>query len=183
MQTTEEAASAAAELIGAEPERWAHTLAVVHAARGVAGQLPASDGERLIAAAYVHDIGYAAALVDTGLHHLDGARWLRANGGVAVASLVAHHTSAREEAHLRALDALADFPPDDPMLDAALTYCDVVSGPAGEPMSLDERIADVAHRYGETDVVACGLRLAVPRLVGQIGQVEQLLGQSTIGSG
>jgi hypothetical protein len=38
------------------------------------------DRPALLAAAYVHDIGYAPELVRTGLHALDGGLWLREQG-------------------------------------------------------------------------------------------------------
>lgn len=132
----------------------------------------------------MHDVGYAAGLIDTGLHHLDGALWVRAHGGNELASLVAHHTSADDEATLRGLDTeLAGFPMVRDIVHAALTYCDVISGPSGERMSLDQRIAEVADRYGEDDVVVRGLRLAKPRLAVQVAQIERLLAQSMTGSG
>ena len=59
--------------------------------------------ELLIAAAYLHDIGYAPELEDTGFHPLDGARWLRAQGQERLACLVAHHSGAWFEAEARGL--------------------------------------------------------------------------------
>ncbi|WP_237710871.1 hypothetical protein [Saccharopolyspora spinosa] len=38
------------------------------------------DSELLVAAAVLHDVGYAAQLVDTGFHPVDRARFLRSVG-------------------------------------------------------------------------------------------------------
>src|SRR3954470_12959920 len=69
--------------------------------RGVARRatelLPAVRGDEdlLIAAALLHDIGYASSIAHTGFHALDGARFLESEGWPAlVVQLVAHHTGA-----------------------------------------------------------------------------------------
>jgi len=73
----------AAELAGktlAEPlpRRWRHVRSVARRARWVAKELALSDD--LVAAAWLHDIGYAPELAETGFHPLDGARYLRRVG-------------------------------------------------------------------------------------------------------
>ena len=52
--------------------RWAHVQGVAARARSLAPVLGA-DAELLEAAAWLHDIGYAPSLTETGLHVLDGA--------------------------------------------------------------------------------------------------------------
>ena len=59
------------------------------------------DRAYFVAAAYLHDIGYAPELRRTGLHQLDGARYIRSHGAERVARLVAHHSEARFEIRLR----------------------------------------------------------------------------------
>ena len=54
----------------------AHVQGVAARARGLAPVLGA-DADLLEAAAWLHDIGYAPGLAATGLHQLDGARYLR----------------------------------------------------------------------------------------------------------
>ena len=72
------------------------------------------DGETLIAAAFLHDIGYAPELAMTGFHPLDGARFVRAHGEERIARIVAHHSGARLEAELRGIDGYCDeFPFED----------------------------------------------------------------------
>ena len=61
------------------PRRWAHVRGVAARARGLASVLGA-DADLLEAAAWLHDIGYTPGLAATGLHALDGARYLRDAG-------------------------------------------------------------------------------------------------------
>ena len=63
--------------------------------------LDQEDRRYLVAAAYLHDIGYAPDLQRTGLHQLDGAHYLRSLGAERLARLVAHHSEARFEIRLR----------------------------------------------------------------------------------
>jgi HD superfamily phosphodiesterase len=59
----------------------------------------------LEAAAWLHDIGYAPGLAVTGLHALDGARYLRdaQHADAMLCRLVAHHSCAIIEARERGL--------------------------------------------------------------------------------
>ena len=53
----------------------------------------------------MHDVGYAPDLAVTGLHQLDGARYLRdsQHAGTMLCRLVAHHSCAIVEAGERGL--------------------------------------------------------------------------------
>ena len=81
------------------PRRWAHSQGVAARARGLAPVLGA-DADLLEAAAWLHDIGYAPGLATTGLHQLDGARYLRdaQHADAMLCRLVAHHSCAIIEA-------------------------------------------------------------------------------------
>jgi HD superfamily phosphodiesterase len=57
------------------PRRWRHVRSVARRARWVAKELALPDD--LLTAAWLHDIGYAPELAETGFHPLDGARYLR----------------------------------------------------------------------------------------------------------
>ena len=72
-----------------------------HAAWRVLGP----DADLLEAAAWLHDIGYAPRLAATGLHQLDGARYLRdtQHADAMLCRLVAHHSCAIIEAGERGL--------------------------------------------------------------------------------
>src|SRR5690242_11212814 len=84
------------------PRRWRHVQAVAAKASGIASILTAPDRPVLVAAAWLHDIGYAGDLAVTGFHPLDGARWLQRRGFDArVTALVAHHSCALVEADER----------------------------------------------------------------------------------
>ena len=61
------------------PERWLHTQGVATRAAELATTVAPEDRSVLIAAAWLHDIGYAPALRDTGFHPL-GRRPVSASG-------------------------------------------------------------------------------------------------------
>jgi putative nucleotidyltransferase with HDIG domain len=86
------------------PRRWAHVQGVAARARDLASILGADD-DLLEAAAWLHDIGYAPGLAVTGLHALNGARYLRdaQHADAMLCRLVAHHSCATIEAGERGL--------------------------------------------------------------------------------
>ena len=161
MTLTGWAAGYAEELLAPLGDRWAHVQGVVRQAQEVSAILPAEEREVLVAAAYLHDLGYAPALVETGFHALDGARHLRALGHERLAGLVAYHSGARCEAELRRLAVeLAEFVDEASATSMALTYGDMTTGPAGEVITYEERLAGVERRYGVEHVVARSVRHA-----------------------
>src|SRR5438552_18730858 len=103
--------------------RWLHVQGVVKRANHVGKVLSENDRPYLIAAAYLHDIGYAPSLNKTGFHPLDGANYLRSLGHERLASLVAHLSGARFEAQLRVYAAELDaFPRECSATADALTH-------------------------------------------------------------
>jgi hypothetical protein len=94
------------------------------------------DDDPGVAAAWLHDIGYARPLRRSGFHPLDGACHLLENGWpVTVAGLVAHHSAARFVAAARGLAHLmSSFPAQryatGPVADA-LTYATRPPDPTG----------------------------------------------------
>lgn len=85
------------------PDRPAHVAGVAARANGLAQAL-GLESEKLVAAAWLHDVGYAPSLRATGFHPLDGARHLAELGyDPQVISLVAFNSGARVEAELRGL--------------------------------------------------------------------------------
>ncbi len=58
--------------------RWLHVQSVAATARQNASD--AGLGQALVAAAWLHDIGYAEALHETGFHPVDGAQYLHDHG-------------------------------------------------------------------------------------------------------
>lgn len=86
-------------------DRWTHTQAVGQTALTVSLTVSdPSDVAALIAAAWLHDIGYAPDVADSGFHPPDGARCLQRQGvALRIVNLVANHSCARFEAHERHL--------------------------------------------------------------------------------
>ena len=101
-----------------------------------------------MAAAYLHDIGYAPSLKKTRFHPLDDANdVLQAFGNKRLASLVAYHSEAQFEAELRGYSqALHEFRHQHSAVADALTYCDMTTSPTGFNISFEERIADILYR-------------------------------------
>ncbi|MEV8550368.1 HDIG domain-containing metalloprotein [Streptomyces glaucescens] len=86
--------------------RWLHTQAVAARAQEAAAAVPKADRDLLVAAAWLHDVGYASEVRDTGIHRLAGARHLEVLGAPArLVRLVAHHSEAVYEAEQRGLSA------------------------------------------------------------------------------
>jgi hypothetical protein len=171
------AKSQAEDLIAPLGDRWLHVQAVAGEARRVGLVLADEDRDVLVAAAYLHDIGYAPSLNLLGFHPVDGARFLRDHGRERLACLVAHHSGARFEAEERGLlDELAAFQVEDgPVLDA-LTFADMTIGPAGEAMTLQERIGDILRRYPPADPVHRAIRRAHPLLQAAVDRTLDRLG-------
>ena len=157
------------------PQRWAHVQGVAARARSLAAAFTA-DKDLLEAAAWLHDIGYLPELAQTGLHALDGARYLRdiEHANPMLCRLVAHHSCAVVEAEERALaDVLRrEFePPPKPLADA-LTFCDMTTSPDGEPTNVDRRLAEILHRYGSEHLVSRSIRRATPMILHAVSQIQ-----------
>ena len=163
-------------LIAPLGNRWAHVQAVARQAAQVAAVLSAEDGDVLIAAAFLHDVGYAPLLNRLGFHPVDGAYYLRGRGQERLACLVAHHSGAHFEAEERGLgDELAAFPAEEgPVMDA-LTFADMTTGPTGQSMTLDQRIEEVQRRYPSNDPVHRAITRARPELQAAIDRTRQRL--------
>lgn len=136
-------------MAAAMPRRWVHVQAVAAKTsrlRAIVGP----DEDVLTAAAYLHDIGYAPDLVDTGLHSIDGARHLRALGAPRrVVNLVARHSLAYADAEREGLShALNEFDDEPGLVRDLLWFCDMTTGPDGQTLRVRERIVEVCDRYG-----------------------------------
>ena len=157
------------------PRRWAHSRGVAARARGLAPVLGA-DADLLEAATWLHDIGYAPGLALTGLHQLDGARYLRdaQHADALLCRLVAHHSCAIVEAGERGLaDVLSlEFKPAPYALSSVLTCCDMTTSPDGELVSVEERLAEIQDRYGAGHLVSRSIQRATPMILGAVKQVH-----------
>ncbi|MEV7025737.1 HD domain-containing protein [Kitasatospora sp. NPDC093558] len=166
----------AESLLTSIPSRWAHSCRVLEQARILAPVLGA-DAEPVAIAAILHDVGYAASVVDTGQHMIDGARHLSRLGvDPTVCSLVAYHSSSEWEAAELGLSAeLATFrrPPSE-LLDA-ITYCDLTSGPNGTVLDPVSRLDEVLRRYDADHVVHRAVSAARPALLRMVDRVTKRL--------
>ncbi len=157
-------------------DRWLHVEGVAAKAAWVGHAFDGEDRALLVAAAHLHDVGYAPTLRVTGLHQLDGAAYLRSLGEERLARLVAHHSEARFEVELRGWGAeLATYPRESSPVAAALIYCDLTTGPRGTSMFFEDRVADVFDRYGDESLVAEALRRSRPFLAQAVDATEDLL--------
>ncbi len=158
-------------------DRWLHTLAVVARAVEISDAVEVDDRPVLVAAAHLHDIGYAPALVATGLHALDGGLWLRGRGEERLAGLVAHHSGAKFAAEALGLGKLMrSFDDEMSAVTDALAYCDLTTGPDGQRLTLGERLAEVEVRYGDSHAVVDALRRGTDHLSAMVERTERRLG-------
>lgn len=160
------------------PRRWAHVQGVAAQARSLAPML-GEDADLLEAAAWLHDIGYAPDVADTGFHPLDGARYLRDvhQADPRLCCLVGQHSCAILEAEERGLaDQLAsEFPPGDPKLSDALAYCDMTTTPNGHVVSVHDRLSEITQRYGPGSIVTRFIGKARPQLISSVDRTEHRL--------
>lgn len=165
------------------PRRWAHSQGVARQARTLAPVL-GEDADLLEAAAWLHDVGYSPDLVNTGLHSLDGARHLRdvEHADDVLCSLVAYHSCAINEADERGLIAelTREFKPADLFLSDALTYCDMTTTPDGDPIEVEDRLAEIQSRYGAGHLVARSIRRSSPHIVGSVRAIERAQSEAPI---
>lgn len=163
MSLTLWAAANAERLLSPLGNRWQHVRQVARQARAIGKAVPPADRDVLVAAAFLHDIGYAPSLAQTGFHPLDGARWIRDYGPCErLACLVAHHSCAIYEARVRGLDdvLLAEFVPEESATYDALVFCDLTTSPTGEAVTFKERVDEIFERYGPDHQVSHALRLS-----------------------
>ena len=160
------------------PRRWAHSVGVGRKAEAIA-EVFGPDADLLVSAAYLHDIGYAPSVADTGFHALDGARYLRDVIGAEgrLCSLVAYHSCAHIEARNRGLadELRAEFEAVGGVLADALTFCDMTTTPDGRPTDVETRLAEILSRYGEGHLVAESISEASPCIVDAARNVSGLI--------
>jgi hypothetical protein len=158
--------------------RWRHTLGVAERARVVGGALGPGEADVLVAAAYVHDVGYAPELVETGFHAVDGAWFVRACGHERLAGLVAYHSGAEAEAGERGLlGQLSEFEDERSVVSRALTYCDLTTDSEGRPVESGERLAEIRKRYGPAAPESRALERSTPALMNDVWAVEAMLAE------
>lgn len=159
------------------PRRWEHVQGVAKRARIAVALFSEEEGALLVAAALLHDVGYAPDVAHTGFHPLDGARDLREVGASErLCALIAHHACAYREAELRGLAGeLAEWVDEETPLRDALWWADMTTSPDGRLTDVDSRIAEIQERYGPEDVVTFFIRQARPELVAAVERTEERL--------
>jgi len=158
------------------PSRRAHVQGVAAAAARVAQLIEPDHAEELIAAAWMHDIGYSPDLVSTGFHPIDGAAAARSQGfSDLIVGLIAHHTGAAYEAEQRGLvDELDAYPvPPRHLLDI-ITFADMTTSPTGAPIEPEDRIAEIFSRYTAGPVFDAVTRSA-PELIAAARRIAREL--------
>jgi hypothetical protein len=164
------------------PRRWAHVQGVAARARSLVPAFPA-DKELLEAAAWLHDIGYLPELGRTGMHGLDGACYLRdvQHANPMLCRLVAHHSCAIFEAEEYGLatQLTGEFKPAPRSLADALIYCDMTTGPDGQHMTVERRLADIRERYGPSHPVSRALASSEPHLKAAADRIARKLAAIT----
>jgi len=163
-------------------DRWTHVQAVAKRAADLAPTVDVADRELLVAAAWLHDVGYAPALRATGMHSIDGARYLLRQGyPMRLAALVAHHTGARFEAVERQLVyEIDDFPLERGSVTDALATADLTTGPQGQPMTFQGRLAEILRRYPVDSPVHKAMRRARRTLAAQVRRTTNRLAGATV---
>lgn len=142
-------------LLRHDPRRLNHSAGAARAAAYAALSLRTVSADVVIAAAWLHDIGYAPDLVETGFHPVDGAAFLRDDGwDDQIVRLVAHHSFSRVTAAFYGADtALSRFAPVDGLICDVLTFADSVAGADGTGATMGERIDEIRQRpRGSTGV-------------------------------
>ena len=175
------AAGLAESALASTEDRWLHTRSVARFAL----ELQARTGDvsaAVVAAAWLHDVGYGPEMVDTGFHPLDGASWLRIQGiPEGIVALVAYHSGAIFEAEERGLlVALADFTEPDPDQLDMLTLVDMAVGPTGERVSVKSRLDEILSRYPADHPVNRAVKRSRPSLIESAERAAMKLGLADV---
>ena len=173
------AAALSERLLAPLGPRWRHVEGVARRAGTLSGLASTEDRVAVVAAAWLHDVGYAPTVAVTGLHPLDGARYLRNEGWPElVVCLVAHHTGAEVEAEERGLtQELAEFDrPPEPLLDL-VTTADLTTSPDGDEVNAAQRLAEILRRYPPDDPVHRAVTRSTPSLLAAADRVSRRLWQ------
>ena len=162
-----DAQNLAQTLLADDPTRLAHVRGAGTIAGLVTGALHVDQPEIIVAAAWLHDIGYAPAIARTGFHPVDGALFLAREGWPdPVVLMVAHHSHAAILAphygvqHHMALLEHVRGPADD-----IITFSDLRAGPNGLGAEPRDRVDDMRRRHANSTVVPHAIREARYRML------------------
>lgn len=172
------ARSLARDLLSELPGRWRHSAGVAARAAELSGAVDPADRDLLVAAAWLHDVGYSSRLVGTGFHQLDGADFLLREGWSArLCALVAHHSGAHLTSRYAGLHGpLSQYPREASRVSDALAYADQTVSVEGDPMRLEERLLDKLARHGPDSAYAAAHDRLAPYLRACAQRVDRRLG-------
>ncbi|WP_454110192.1 HD domain-containing protein [Leifsonia shinshuensis] len=177
---------ASERLAVAMPQRWAHVLGVARTASDIAPRILTRDAaaDAVIAAAWLHDVGYAPSIATTGFHPVDGARFAKSAGMPdLVVSLIAHHSGASAEAIERGLDAeLAEFDPPPGVVLDVVTYADMTTAPDGTPIDAERRVSEILSRYSTDDPVHAAVSRSSAELLATVARIKTQLRLAPVGA-
>jgi hypothetical protein len=158
------------DLLGVlDDDRRAHSMAAGRRASSAVELVSPALRSDVVTAATLHDIGYGHPDLD--FHPLDGAHYLAGLGfSEVVCHLVAHHSASTVEAGLRdiPLSAYRRFGVGREDLGQAhrlVWWSDMTTGPAGDQVTVEDRIADIVSRHGADSIVARETMTARSRLL------------------
>ncbi|MCI5064646.1 HD domain-containing protein [bacterium] len=168
------------------PERLAHILRVARFTEEVLKSLPASvlapsAHDQILRASLLHDIGYLPELKHylsehtpyevTGWHPIDGANYLRHRKEPLLAELIEGHSNSLEVTELR---GFPPFTPSEQLGAKIITYCDVQTGPTGEPIDYHQRLEEIRNRKGEDSISYRAHKNAKHRIEAILGEINAL---------
>src|SRR3954454_3545026 len=176
----DEARALAERLLAPDGFRRPHSQGVADRAVDAFPAVAAPERPVLLAAAWLHDIGYAAPLRRSTFHPLDGAWFLRDHGWPpSVVGLVAHHSGARFVAAVRGLslemEAFSDTRYTVGALADAVTFADQTTAPDGTPVDVETRLTDMLRRHGPDSPNARAHQLRAPTLRAAVRDTERRL--------
>jgi hypothetical protein len=162
-----DARALAESLLVDDPTRLEHVRGAGTVAGMVASALSPHQPEMIIAAAWLHDIGYAPAIARTGFHPVDGALFLAREGWPdPVVFMVAHHSQAAVLApyygvqhHMALLEHVHG------VADDIITFSDLRAGPNGLGAEPRDRVEDMRRRHADSGVVPRAIREARYRML------------------
>ena len=162
-----DAQTMAQTLLADDQDRLRHVRGAGLVASMAAGALRLDQPELVVAAAWLHDIGYAPAIARTGFHPLDGALFLAHEGWPEeVVFLVAHHSHAAVVAPYYGVEphmALFEHLPG--LADDVITFSDLRAGPNGLGADPRDRVKDMRRRHVDRTFVPEGIREARYRML------------------
>lgn len=172
-----EAESLARHLLDGDEHRTRHVATAAAQAAALSSTVDPADRATLVAAAWLHDIGYSEWVRDTGFHPVDGARYLRSRGwSTQLSDLVAHHSGARFVAGACGMSReLDEFTFLEDSVSDALTIADQTSGPCGQVMVLDDRLREMLTRHGPESANSRAHQRRAPYLVAALARVSTRL--------